>query len=118
MWEPTSSHIFWIMPKMKFSLPIFAISLLLTSQHVFADPDEFYKTKNCFACHRVERNHLGPSFKSIAVKYADDKGADIKLAKKVVEGAVGAWGNVPMPPQVQVTQEEALTLTRWILEQK
>ncbi len=103
---------------MKFFLPIVAISLLLPSQAAFADPDEFYKTKNCFACHRVERNHLGPSFKAIAAKYADDKAADVKLAKKVVEGAVGVWGNVPMPPQAQVTQDEALTLTRWILEQK
>jgi cytochrome c len=103
---------------MKFFFLLFATSLLLPSKLAFADPDEFYKTKNCFACHRVERNHLGPSFKSIALKYADDKGADLKLAKKVVEGAVGVWGSVPMPPQTQVTQDEALTLARWILEQK
>lgn len=103
---------------MKFFLPFFAISLLVPSTAVFADPDEFYKTKNCFACHRVERNHLGPPFKSIAAKYADDKGADARLAKKVIEGSVGVWGSVPMPPQPQVTEAEALTLARWILEQK
>ncbi len=103
---------------MKSVLPFLAMGLLLPSQAVLADPDEFYKTKNCFACHRVERNHLGPSFKSIAAKYTDDKGADQKLAKKVIEGGVGVWGNVPMPPQAQVNEEEALTLARWILEQK
>lgn len=103
---------------MNFVLPFFAVSLLVPSTAAFADPDEFYKTKNCFACHRVERSHLGPSFKTIAAKYADDKGADVTLAKKVMEGAVGVWGSVPMPPQAQVTQAEALTLVRWILEQK
>ena len=103
---------------MKLVVPFFAISLLVPSTAVFADPDEFYKTKNCFACHRVERNHLGPPFKSIAAKYADDKGADARLAKKVIEGSVGVWGTVPMPPQAQVTEAEALTLARWILEQK
>ncbi len=105
---------------MQFFLPFFAVSLPLLSAAAFAeiDVDELYKTKNCFACHRVERNHLGPSFKSIAVKYTDDKGADVKLAKKVLEGAVGAWGSVPMPPQPQVTDAEALILVRWILERK
>ena len=105
---------------MKFVSFVFAMNLWLPSGVAFAeiDVDELYKTKNCFACHRVERNHLGPSFKSIAVKYADDKGADARLAKKVIEGSVGVWGTVPMPPQAQVTEAEALTLARWILEQK
>lgn len=77
-----------------------------------------YKTKNCFACHRIERDHHGPSFKHIAAKYADEKGADVRLAKKVREGGAGVWGSSPMPPQAQVTDAESLTLVRWILEQK
>lgn len=92
--------------------------LLLPAGTAMAQDDELYKTKNCFACHRVERNHLGPSFKSIATKYADDKGVDAKLVKKVLEGSVGVWGSTPMPAQAQVTEAEATTLVRWILEQK
>ena len=94
---------------------------LLASGGAFAqaeDIDEMYKTKNCFACHRIERNTLGPSFKSIAARYADDKAADVKLAKKIREGGAGVWGQVPMPPQAQVTDAEALTLARWILALK
>ena len=81
-----------------------------------AQDDEMYKTKNCFACHRIDRNHLGPSFKSVAAKYAEDKGADAKLAKKIREGSVGVWGPSPMPAQTQVTDDEALTLARWVLQ--
>ena len=77
--------------------------------------DEMYKSKNCFACHRVDRNHLGPAFKAVAAKYADDAGADAKLAQKIREGSGGVWGTTPMPPQAQVTEAEALTLARWIL---
>ena len=80
--------------------------------------DELYKAKNCFACHRVDRNTLGPSFRSVAAKYAEDKDAEPKLVKKIREGGVGVWGPTPMPPQAQVTEAEALTLARWILEQK
>lgn len=91
-----------------------ALAILLSGGPALAD-DEFYKTKNCFACHRIDRNTLGPSFKSIAAKYADDPGADVVLAKKIREGGAGVWGSVPMPPQTQVSEDEALTLARWIL---
>jgi cytochrome c len=102
---------------MKLVLVVSAMVLSMASGVAQAD-DEMYKTKNCFACHRIDRNHLGPAFKTIAAKYAEDKGVDVKLAKKIREGGVGVWGQVPMPAQAQVTDEEALTLARWILELK
>jgi len=92
-------------------------ALLLPLAAALAD-DELYKTRNCFACHRIDRNHLGPPFKTIAARYADDKDAADKLAKRIREGGVGVWGQVPMPPQPQVTEAEASTLARWILQQK
>jgi cytochrome c len=105
---------------MKKLLFVLAAGLLLPCGIASADDDddEFYKTKNCFACHRIDRNHLGPPFKAIAAKYVDDKGADAKLAKKIREGTVGAWGTVPMPEQAQVNDAEALKLARWILALK
>jgi cytochrome c len=102
---------------MKLVLALSALGLWLPSGAAFAD-DELYKTKNCFACHRIDRNHLAPPFRTIAAKYVDDKGADAKLAAKIREGGVGVWGQVPMPPQALVTEAEALTLARWILELK
>lgn len=102
---------------MKIVLVSSALGLWLASGTAFAD-DELYKTKNCFACHRIDRNHLAPPFRNIAAKYVDDKGADVKLASKIREGGVGVWGQVPMPPQPQVTEAEALTLSRWILQIK
>ena len=103
---------------MKSVLIFSAMGLLLSTGAAIADDDELYKTKNCFACHRIDRTTLGPSFRNIAAKYVEDKGADVLLAKKIREGSVGAWGQVPMPPQPQVTEAEALTLARWILERK
>ena len=103
---------------MKFvSVSMSALVLALHGNAARAD-DELYKAKNCFACHRIDRNHLGPPFRAIAAKYVDDKGADVTLARKIREGGVGVWGSVPMPPQAQVTEAEAQTLARWILELK
>ena len=102
---------------MKRVVVLSAASLLLAGGAALAD-DEMYKAKNCFACHRIDRTTLGPSFRSVAEKYADDKEADVKLARKIREGSGGDWGATPMPPQVQVTEAEALTLARWILQLK
>lgn len=93
------------------------VGLLLASGAAFAD-DEMYKTKNCFACHRIDKNYHGPSFQSVAARYAGAKGSDLKLAQKIREGSGGVWGQTPMPPQNQVTEAEALTLARWILDLK
>lgn len=103
---------------MKSLLVLSALALSLPAGAQQADVDELYKTKNCFACHRIDRNHLGPPFKNIAAKYVDDKSAEANLAKKIREGTVGVWGSVPMPAQAQVTEAEATTLARWILELK
>jgi cytochrome c len=103
---------------MKSALIFTAIGLLLPAGSALADIDEMYKEKNCFACHRISQNHLGPGLRLIANKYADDKNAATALAKKIREGTVGVWGQVPMPAQTQVTDEEALTLANWILALK
>jgi cytochrome c len=101
---------------MKKVLFVSAIATWLASGVAFAqDVDELYKTKNCFACHRIDRHYHAPTFKEIAAKYASEKDVEAKLVKKIREGGSGVWGQAPMPPQPQVTEEEAVTLTRWIL---
>ena len=83
-----------------------------------AQDDEMYKSKNCFACHRVDRNHLGPAFKAVGAKYADEAGADAKLAQKIREGSGGVWGELPMPPQPQVSEADAKKLAEYVLSVK
>ncbi len=67
------------------------------------------------ACHANDRKLVGPSYKDVAAKYASDKDAAAKLARKIREGGVGVWGQIPMPANPQVTEAEALTLARWVL---
>lgn len=91
-----------------------ATSIGLLAGHASASVD-LAKAKNCTACHAVDKKLLGPAFKDIATKYANDKDALAKLSKKVREGGAGVWGQVPMPANPQVTVDEAATLVKWIL---
>src|SRR5512147_3283452 len=75
------------------------------------------KQKNCLACHATDKKLVGPSYKDVAAKYKGDKDAAAKLAKKIREGGVGVWGQVPMPANPQVNEQEAASLAKWVLSQ-
>ena len=74
-------------------------------------------TKNCMACHAVERKLVGPSYKEVAKKYAANKDAVELLAGKIVKGGSGVWGAIPMPANPQVNDADAKKLAAWILSQ-
>lgn len=94
-----------------------AVALGLTSEAAVASA-ELAKAKNCVACHAADKKLVGPSYRQIAAKYTNDRSALEKLTRKVREGGSGVWGQVPMPPNPQVSAEEAATLVRWALSQK
>ena len=90
---------------------------LLSSGSAFASA-ELNKSKNCAACHAIDKKLIGPAFKDIAAKYGADAKAVETLSGKIRAGSVGVWGNIQMPANPQVSQAEAETLVKWILTQK
>jgi cytochrome c len=90
---------------------------LLVSSPAFASP-ELARSKNCVACHHLERKMIGPAYKAIADRYVNDEAAAKALNEKVIKGGAGNWGQTPMPPQASVTPAEAETLVKWILSQQ
>jgi cytochrome c len=92
-------------------------ALSLVSGAAFASAD-LAKSKNCMACHATDKKLVGPSYKDVAAKYASDKDAAAKLAKKIREGGTGVWGQVPMPANPQVSEADALALAKWVLTVK
>lgn len=94
----------------------------LAAATLFATPvwaDQALATKNnCMACHAADKKLVGPSYKSVAEKYANQKDAASKLALKVMKGGSGVWGAVPMPANTQISEADAKTLMNWILAMK
>ena len=76
------------------------------------------QSKNCMACHAVDKKLVGPAYKDVDAKYAGDKTAADKLAAKIVKGGSGVWGPVPMPANPQVNEAEAKKLAAWVLSLK
>lgn len=103
---------------MKSALLLSALILGLTgTTSVLADV-ALATSKNCMACHAMEKKLVGPSYKDVATKYAGRNDAVEKLSTKILKGGSGVWGPVPMPANGQVNAAEAEKLATWILSQK
>jgi cytochrome c len=76
------------------------------------------KTSRCYACHTLTEPLIGPPYQAIAIRYSGDRTTmENILAKKILLGGGGNWGDVPMVPNEHVKPADALTLARWILDQ-
>ena len=97
---------------------IFALALTASAALPALADDALAQSKNCMACHNVDKKVVGPAYKDVAAKYKADKTAADKLAAKIIKGGSGVWGPVPMPANSQVNEAEAKKLATWILGMK
>ena len=96
-------------------LALFALSAaVFVATPVLAD-QALAASKNCMACHALDKKLVGPAYKDVAAKYKADKGAVDKMASKIRQGGGGVWGAVPMPANPQVNEADAKKLAAWIL---
>ena len=72
--------------------------------------------QGCLGCHAAETKLVGPAYREVAAKYAGDAGAVAALTQSIRNGGAGKWGEMPMPPQKQVSEADAKKLARWILD--
>jgi cytochrome c len=95
--------------------------LTLTSPALYAS-QELADKNGCTGCHLIDRKTVGPAIRQIAQKYAGQQEAAVTLFEKVKNGGGGGghgnWGQVPMPPNPQVSDEDLKIILKWMLNQK
>ncbi|MEJ2455245.1 MAG: cytochrome C [Candidatus Thiodiazotropha sp.] len=91
-----------------------ALSLGVVANASAEDATALATKSGCLACHQVETKVVGPAYKEVAAKY---KGQDVleELVAKVKNGGSGVWGPVPMPPNVNVSEDDIRTIVTWVL---
>lgn len=89
---------------------------LLTTPAFAADANKSLAEKNgCLGCHAIASKLVGPSYQDIAAKYAGQPDAKARLVQSIRKGGVGTWGQMPMPPQAQLSEADAKKLAAWVL---
>lgn len=77
--------------------------------------EDLARKNGCMICHSIDQKLVGPAFKEIAAKYKKQKDASAMLGERVKKGSTGVWGQMPMPPNSQIADEDINTLVEWIL---
>jgi cytochrome c len=94
-----------------------AVAGLMMTPGVYAN-EKLAQSSGCITCHGVDKKVIGPGMTDIAAKYRGAKGAEADLIKKVKAGGKGVWGDIPMPPNAHVKDEDIKTLVQWIMSLK
>lgn len=73
---------------------------------------------DCLTCHKVNEKAIGPAYIEVAKKYTADDATITSLAGKIIKGGSGVWGEIPMTPHPQVSEDDAKSMVKYILSLK
>lgn len=81
----------------------------------FATAKNLISKSDCKACHNINTKSLGPNFTQVALKYKGNTRAEDRLAKKIISGGSGVWGDAAMPAHPAISANNASTIVKYIL---
>jgi cytochrome c len=90
------------------------------TQDVASNPEyikglELVAQSDCLTCHKVDEKAIGPAYREVANKYANDDKTVEMLANKIITGGGGVWGPTPMTPHPTLPLEDAKQMVKYIL---
>lgn len=72
------------------------------------------ESSDCKTCHKLDEKSIGPSFKEVADKYKNDPASPEYLAKKIIAGGGGVWGETAMAAHPTISTGEAKQIVEYI----
>ncbi len=81
----------------------------------FTKGKNLINSSDCTSCHNVGEKNIGPSYISVSNKYKNDPKAINYLARKIISGGNGVWGEKIMPGHPQHSFQETKSMAEYIL---
>ena len=83
---------------------------------LFASEGEKLMAKSdCKSCHVMDKKSVGPSYLDVSNKYKGNSSVIDGLAKKIINGGMGVWGDHAMSAHPQITPTEATAMVNYII---
>lgn len=73
---------------------------------------------DCFTCHELDHQTVGPSFRQIAQRYRNEKSTVHALVRKVQAGGSGVWGSTAMNAHPNLSDEVIQTMLSYVFTLK
>lgn len=73
---------------------------------------------DCLTCHKVEDRIVGPSYSEVAAKYPANDSTYNYLARKIIQGGKGVWGEVAMSPHPDLSEDDARQMAKYVMSLK
>ena len=70
---------------------------------------------DCLSCHRVDVKSIGPSYLEVAKKYKNDPKGQVTIAKRIINGSVGYWGEHAMSAHPNLSEKDAALMIEYIM---
>jgi glucose/arabinose dehydrogenase/cytochrome c551/c552 len=90
---------------------------LNTGHQVISDAamgESLIKGLDCLACHKSVGKSIGPSYTDIALRYQDKPNNTGYLAKTILLGSTGVWGETNMPAHPDLSEADAQLIAKYI----
>ena len=87
----------------------------LSKNPVYQKGLELLGKNDCLTCHKIDETSTGPAYRAVANKYPNDDATITTLANKVIKGGTGNWGQVPMLPHPNLSEDDAKAIVKYIL---
>jgi cytochrome c len=73
---------------------------------------------DCLGCHKEREKLVGPAYVAVAQKYPSTDANIAMLAKKIITGGKGNWGEIPMTPHSGLSESDAKEMAKYVLSLK
>ncbi len=80
-----------------------------------AEGKALMETQDCKTCHHPVNKNIGPAHTKVAEKYEYTDDNVTLLAQRIIKGSSGNWGDVPMNPHPDLSQQDAEKIARYVL---
>ena len=76
---------------------------------------ELIGASDCTTCHQIDKKSIGPAYVDVAKRYETNDAVIDSLARKVIAGGVGNWGQVAMTAHPTVSEADAKEMVKYVL---
>ena len=110
---------YFLFAPMAFGLSIFFVTACGPSKEdqakMIEEGEALVAANDCKTCHHPTNRIIGPAHLDVAKKYETTQANVEMLAQRIIKGGSGVWGEQPMNPHTDLSQDDAEKMARYVL---